>query len=181
VSVDTHALCAGTFVASLVHVTVEQRHASLVLDLESHEDVLPSDLTSFATFATELADALHGAGRALSISVSPGKPIFDMPSLSATPADLFLDYGTYAADDDLFRRKLDDALKYVGADRLDLGLKSRHSNFSTAELAMRFDAAKAHNLSSLFHALFVWTNQDTILPSWLPFLEAFLSGGRRAS
>ena len=51
----------------------------------------------------------------------------------------------------------------------DMGLKSRHSNFSQDELQERFDAAYAANISSLV----IWVNQEPVKTNWLPFLEAF--------
>lgn len=168
------AAMRAALVAQLVNASVTQGHAGFILDFETHEPVTPADNAAFNVFATELAGALRAHGKTLQIAVSPGKPIYDMPGLNASGATALLDYGTYASDDKLFERKLHDAIKYTGSSRLTLGLKSRHSNFSATELSMRFDTARALKLRSIF----VWTNQDTILPSWLPYLKAFLAGAR---
>ena len=75
-------------------------------------------------------------------------------SLSATGAYL-LDFGTYAANDTLFAEKLEGALEYVNASRVSLGLKSRKSNYTEADLQMRFGTAARLGLSNLQ----IWVNQ----------------------
>lgn len=167
-----NATMRAGLVAQLARTCVQQRHAGFVLDFETHEAIASADLVTFATFARELGEALHAAGKLLSIGVSPGKPIYPMTALAASGADMLLDYGTYASDDVLFHSKLSAALEYVPASRLALGLKSRHSNFSASELSMRFDLAAKLRIPYLQ----VWVNQDPILPSWLPYLRAFMRG-----
>ena len=86
-----------------------------------------------------------------------------------------LDFGTYATNFSLFKSKLDGALKYVPGERVTLGLKSRHVNFTAEDLKERFDAGYAAGINEVL----VWVNQevDNLTPDWLTYLRDFLGGG----
>ena len=131
------ALCT-----TIAQTLTDQNHDGLIVDFETHQTVTSKDTAAFAQFVHSLATSLHARGKILSVTVSPGKPFLDdLKSIVAAGPDQLQDFGTYADNFTVFTSKLNAALKYVPGSKLNLGLKSRHSNLTKAELQERFDAA----------------------------------------
>ena len=66
-----------------------------------------------ALFLHDLSASFHSHGMAVGVAVSPGKPTWDLPSIVGAGIDKLWDFGTYAANDTLWKAKLNAALAAV--------------------------------------------------------------------
>lgn len=130
----------------------------------------PQDAADYAAFLTTLADALHAESFQLSVDVATWSPIWNFTELAATHVDYVMTMGTYTDDDSVWQQQLAYAVQTLPPGKLVVGLEtvmaSNGANYSSSELALRFNAMAATGATQTA----VW--RMPVPDNWWPFLRA---------
>lgn len=136
--------------------------------------VTEDDARAYAAFLSTFADAVHAEGGVLSVDTATWSQLWNYTLISQSRVDYIMTMATYTDDPASFERQLLDAVAQVAPEKLVVGLEtvkaSSGAPYSTAELKVKFDLLKQHNVRSLGF----W--KSPIPDNWWPFVNEFVAG-----
>lgn len=149
-------------------------YAGFNIDFEPENCVATAqDAADYVDFLNHFADALHAAGKALTVDIASWSPLWDFSLLGKSRVDRLMLMDTYAGNNTVWRNALQKALASIPASQLGIGLITINPNtnlpFSDSDLQLRFNAIQKSGVQ----AIGIW---DAPVPkNWFPYLKAFVS------
>ena len=142
------------------------------IDFEPNTASTEADGVAYAAWLTRFGDALHAAGKVLSVDVGHADAgLWNFSALAASSVDEVVTMGTYCAEFSLFKTRLQQAVELIGTHKLTVGLMSTNPNtgkpFALDEVQERFNAVAAANVQRLA----IW--QAPVPDNWWPLIRKF--------
>jgi hypothetical protein len=128
------------FITTCVQTAVKEGFTGYNVDWEPASGTpTAEDAKKYANFLSEFAEALHAAGKELTVDFAGWSPIWDYASLNASKADRLLCMGTYASKFESFLSQFQKAVNAISLDKLGIGLETDTRPLTDSEWNERFD------------------------------------------
>lgn len=128
------------------------------------------DAADYAAFINLFANAMHEAGKKLTMAAATWNPIWNLPLLGQTNIDKIMTMSTYTSNFTTFQKKLSEATSAVPLSKLGIGLQDdTNTPISDSEVKLRLSMIQAAGVQEID----IW--QAPIPASWMPFLRVFTS------
>lgn len=143
------------FITTCVQTAVKEGFSGYNVDWEPASGVpTADDAKRYAHFLTEFAEALHAAGKELTVDFAGWSTIWDYESLNASKADRLLCMGTYTPNFDSFLRQFQKAVASISLDKLGIGLETVNESennrpLTDQEWEERFDMIIAKGIQEI--------------------------------
>ncbi len=121
----------SNFIHEAVSAAVGAGYTGYNIDFEPSQTANNSVAVSYALFLTNLADALHNAGKKLTVDIASWNPFWNFSALANTTVDTLYDMNTYASPFFNFGYALDSDLAVISPPRLGVGLITVNVNNGT--------------------------------------------------
>ncbi len=159
------------FIQQAVDTAVAQHFDAYNVDWEPSDGVLASDAPAYAAFLTQFADAMHAAGKQISVDVATWSPLWNLTLLAGTSVDYFMTMSTYTDNFTIFTSNLQAAVATLPAAKLVIGLETvRPSDgqpYTLQQMVERFQLLQQYRVQGIG----IW---DSPIPElWIPLLKAW--------
>lgn len=113
----------GGFIAGITAQATALGFDGINLDFEPYDGAATNaDGAAYGRFLTKLADALHGAGKVLSLDYFSNVPVWDLAAMNASSADRFISMDTYVQGNESFTAYMQVAKGHLDPRRLGVGM-----------------------------------------------------------
>ena len=140
------------------------------VDWEPTGPATSQDAADYATFMNQFSDAMHAAGKKLTMTYASWNPIWNLTLLGKTNVDKIMTMSTYTANFTTFHKKLSEAI-YSGVplSKLGIGLQDDTSTpIDATEIKLRCSMIRATGVEEID----IW--QAPIPDYWLDPLRRFV-------
>lgn len=138
------------------------------VDWEPTANAYPQDAADYASFINLFANAMHEAGKKLTMAAATWNPIWNFNLLGKTNIDKIMTMSTYTSNFTTFQKKLTEATSSIPLSKLGIGLQDdTTTSISPEEVKLRVSMIQAAGI----HEIDIW--QAPIPDSWMAPLRQF--------